>query len=65
MIYKITEYRDRPHSTTHLGRRQIYALTVDEDPRHPGPVHVLVKNGKPVSPKGALLLREMGNKNER
>lgn len=58
MIFKINEYRDRPHSTTHLGRHQIFALTVDSDPKHPGPVHVLVKDGKPLNTKGALLLRK-------
>lgn len=57
MIYRITEYRDRPHSSTQLGRRQVYALTVNPDPHFPGPVRVLVKDGKPLNAKGAMLLK--------
>lgn len=57
MVYRITEYRDRPHSATQMGRRQVYALTPNPDPHFPGPVRVLVKDGKPLNAQGAALLK--------
>lgn len=56
---RINEYRGRSHQISRQ-KWNSHFLTVKDNEGRSGPVQVLVKDGKPLTPKGKFLLGDRG-----
>ncbi len=56
---RINKYGGRGHQSSRQKWEQ-HSLTVKDNQARSGPGVILVKNGRPLGPKGASLLRERG-----